>query len=171
MTVSDPSPRTIRLVTALLLIATFAAGTVTGGALVHWDSKREPPSHPMPDLGPLPWETLDLTEAQRKQAHSILERYRPKLDAIFDDTAPRVRAITDEIDKEFRKILTVEQQTRFDRILAARQGGPRSLSPPPPGVHLPGPFDGPPGPPPGAPFAVPPHEHSRSAPAQDASVP
>ncbi len=152
MATSDPSPKTVRLVTAVLLLATFAAGTVTGGALVLWQTKREPPGHPVPDMGPLPWEILDLTEAQRTEAHVILERHRPKLDAIFDTTAPRVRAITDEIDKEVRKILTAEQQSRFDRILAERHGGPAGFPPLPPGARPPRPpFDGPPGPPMGNP--------------------
>lgn len=152
MPLNDPSPRTIRLVTAMLLVATFAAGTVTGGVLVHFGTHRDVPSHPMPAVGPMPWETLELNESQRKLAHEIMERHRPKLDSIFDETAPKVRAITDAIDAEIRTILNPEQRTRFDRILAVRRNGP---PPPPPGMHpppgnrSPRPFDGPPGPPPG----------------------
>jgi hypothetical protein len=160
MSPNDPSPRTIRLVSALLLLATFAAGSATGGALVHWGAKREPPSRPMP--GPMPWVNLDLSEAQRKQSFEILERYRPKLDSIFNDTAPKVRAITDQVDREVRAILTADQQTRFDRVLAERRNGPPrppdgmrpplpdGMHPPLPGDLPPPPFGGPPGPPPGS---------------------
>lgn len=167
MTANDPSPKTIRLVTALLLIATFAAGTITGGALVQLIAKRDPPSHAGPDMGPLPWETLNLTEAQRNQAHAILERYRPRLDAIFDETAPKVHAITDEIDKEVRKLLTPEQQSRFDRILSDRRSGPPGLRPPRPGGRPPGPpFEGPTG----VPFGENERGQTQKAPALDGGV-
>lgn len=151
MSPNDPSPRTIRLVSALLLLATFAAGSVMGGALVHWGGKREPPSRPMP--GPMPWENLDLSEAQREQSYQILERHRPKLDSIFNDTAPKVRVITDQIDGEIRSILNADQRKRFDRILAERHNWPptapngRLASP---GNLPPMPFGGPPRPPPGS---------------------
>jgi len=150
MSPNDPSPRTIRLVSALLLLATFAAGSVMGGALVHWGGKHEPLSRPMP--GPMPWENLDLSEAQRKQSYEILERHRPKLDSIFNDTAPKVRAITDQIDGEIRAILNADQRNRFDRILAERRSWPPSnaMRPPTPGNLPPMPFGGPPGPPPGS---------------------
>ena len=154
MSTSEPSPRTIRLVTALLLLATFAAGTVTGGALVHAFVQRGPPGLAMHPMGPMPWEGLDLTEAQRDKAHAILERYRPKIDGLLSETFPKVRAITDQVDQEIREILTPEQRVRFDRILAERSNGPPPLPPgmrpPPPGEGRRGPFDGPPaGPGPG----------------------
>ena len=151
MSTSEPSPRTIRLVTALLLLATFAAGTVTGGALVHAFVKPGPPGLAVHPMGPMPWEGLDLTEAQRDKAHAILERYRPKIDELLGETFPKVRAIIDQVDREIREILTPEQRVQFDRILADRRNRPPPLPPgmrpPPPGEGLRGPCDGPPGPP------------------------
>jgi len=152
MATSETSPKTIRLMTALLLLATFAAGTVTGGGLVHWFVKSEH-SGLRHGMGPLPWERLELTQAQSEKAHDILERYRPRLDAVFDETAPKVKGITDQIDREFREMLTPEQRTRFDRVLAERGNRPPlpplGMRPPLLGDGPPARFDrGPPGAPP-----------------------
>jgi len=140
MPTSEPSPKTIRLVTALLLLATFAAGTVTGGGLVSWFGKREHLGAPMHGAGPLPWDRLNLTEEQKEKAYQILERYRPKLDAVFGETAPKVKAITDQIDREVRAILTPEQRTRFDQDLAERGNRPPL---PPSGIRPPHPGEAP----------------------------
>jgi len=140
MSTSEPSPKTIRLVTALLLLVTFAAGTVTGGALVHTFVKHGPFEPAMHPVGPMPWEGLDLTDAQREKAQVILERYRPKIDSLLGETFPKVRAITDQVDREIREILTPEQRVRFDRVSAERRNGPPL---PPPGMRLPPPGEGP----------------------------
>ncbi len=167
MSTSEPTPRTIRLVTALLLLATFAAGTVTGGALVHAFVKRGPPGLAMHPMGPMPWEGLDLTEAQRGKAHAVLERYRPKIEGLLGETFPKVREITDQVDREIREILTPEQRVRFDRILAERRNGPLpprpGMLPPPPGEGPRGPFEAPLGPPGRAPIPSPVPASSDSA--------
>ena len=147
MSTSEPSPRTIRFVTALILLATFAAGTVTGGALVHAFVKREPPRLAMHPMGPMPWEGLDLTDEQRDKAHAILERSRPKIEGLLGETYPKVKVITDQVDREIREILTPEQRVRFDRVLAERRNGPPlplGMRPAPPGEGPRGPFGGPP---------------------------
>lgn len=146
---SEKSPRMIRLMTALLLLVTFAAGTVTGGGLTHWFVFRSgPPQQFPPPMGP--WSELDLSSQQREKIHDILDRYRPKLDAILNDTFPKVRAVNEQIDHEIRSILTEDQQRKFDQTKALQHHGP----PPPPGP--PGNWPpvgsqgslGPPGPPP-----------------------
>jgi hypothetical protein len=140
----DPgsSPRKIRLLTALLLVATFAAGTVTGAGICRFLGPPPPPPPPG-FVGPLA--ELGLTAGQQIQARGIQERHRHELDAIIRETFPRVRAIIDQMRREVREILTPAQRARLDEIEA------RQPPPPPPGAP-PGP-PGPPGflPPPGMP--------------------
>ena len=149
MAAGDSSPRTVRLITAILLVGTFAAGTLTGAGVVRWAS---PPPHPRPMgpppfEGPIPMQELGLSPDQARKAEEIADRYRPELESILRDTFPRVRAVNEKIEAEIRQILTPEQQQRLDRIKASR---------PPPGPP-PGPGRGPWGPPPGPPpFGMPP---------------
>jgi Spy/CpxP family protein refolding chaperone len=153
MSPSEPSPKTIRRMTAMLLLATFAAGTVTGGALVRWFVSRPSPSSDFPHLsGPVPWDNLDLSASQRGKVDEILERYRPKLDAILNETFPKVQIVIAQVDSEIREILTPEQRGKFDQAKVQRH----NLPPRPPGgfpgnwpgVIPSGPFGGPPVPPP-----------------------
>ena len=166
MSPSEPSPKMIRRMTALLLLATFAAGTVTGGALVHWFVIRFSPSTHFPGpMGPAPWTDLDLSASQRDKTNEILERYRPKLDAILGETYPKVQAVIGQVDGEIREILTPEQRSKFDQAKAQRRNRPLPLPPGPPG-NWPGagprePMGGPPGPHPspsplGSPSVLPP---------------
>ncbi len=151
---SEKSPRMIRLITALLLVATFAVGTVTGGVLVHWFVVRSSPQRQFPPPLGL-WNDLDLTAEQRDKVHAILERYRPKLDAILYESFPKVRAVNDLIDQEIRGILMDEQRRKFDQEKSQRHHGPLPPPPMPPGnwppEGMPGPLGAPPGPPPNLP--------------------
>lgn len=151
MSPSEPSPKTIRRMTALLLLATFAAGTVTGGALVHWFVVRASLSSHFPGaMGPAPWENLDLSVSQRDKISEILERYRPKLDAILGETFPKVQTVIAQVDGEIREILTPEQRSKFDQAKAQRHDHPPPLHPGPggnwPGADRREPMGGPPGP-------------------------
>src|SRR5439155_26103028 len=58
------APRTVRLMTALLLVGTFALGTVTGTGLAYWTAGVFRPPPP----GPLPLRLLDLSPTQTEQA-------------------------------------------------------------------------------------------------------
>jgi Spy/CpxP family protein refolding chaperone len=144
-------PRSIRLLTALLLVATFASGTVTGAALTLW-VRPEPHGPPgPPPFGPLPLDELGLSPEQEQRADVIFERHRPELDAILQEGFPKVRKVNDQIESEIREILTPEQRTRLDELKARRppprhhhRGGPPGPGGPfPPGPPADG-FDGPP---------------------------
>jgi Spy/CpxP family protein refolding chaperone len=59
---------------------------------------------------------LDLTAAQRDSVRAILERSRPKLEAIWRDVRPRVDSVRSTIDSEIAAQLTPTQRTRFEEI-------------------------------------------------------
>ena len=87
------------MLTALLLVATFASGTLTGAAITLWvrPDAHEPPGPP--PFGPLPLDELGLAPEQRQRADTIFERHRPELDAILQEGFPKVRRVNDQIDK------------------------------------------------------------------------
>ena len=159
------SPRTVRLLTAVLLLATFAAGTVMGAGVCRWVVPREE-RMPPPMLAPIPLEEFDLTQQQWEDIRIIVDRRRPELDAILQETYPKVRKITDEIDKEVRDVLTPEQKVRFDELKkrppSPHRGG-RPPGPPPSRGWMPPPpprsGDVPPLPPPGSPPLPQPQPH------------
>lgn len=150
-------PRTVRMTTALLLVATFGAGTAAGVGLCRWFMHPEPPRHGMHPPGPIPFEELELSDSQRQKVHAVFERHRPELDAILRETYPKVRAITETSKREVRELLTPEQRQRLDQLESRRPPRPPVGRPgfmPPPGPvpsHLgppgPPPFEPPPGPP------------------------
>lgn len=125
------SPRKLRLLTAGVLLCTFAMGAVTGGGIWHW--AVAPRLHPLDEelqRGPWSLRLLDLSGEQRARVHDIFERHRPRLDAILRETFPLVRNVHDEIDREIRELLTPEQRAEFDRSKARHHFGPHGLPPP-----------------------------------------
>ncbi len=113
-----------RLWPALLLLAIFVVGGLTGAGLVRW--LAPPPGAPAGPPDPL--DDLDLTAEQRVQLERIHERHRPELDAVVRETFPRVRKVQDAIEAELRALLTPEQRARLDQLRATRP------PPPPPGL-------------------------------------
>jgi hypothetical protein len=147
MTHDETSPRAIRLMTALLLVATFAAGTGAGAGIARWVGPDRHGPLPPRMFGPEHFEELGLSADQREQARQISEQHRPELEAILRETFPKVRAINEQMEQELRDKLTAEQRAKLDQIKARRP------PPPPPGSQFapgppPGPFGMPPGPPP-----------------------
>jgi hypothetical protein len=154
MTTAESSPRTVHLLTAILLVATFAAGTVAGAGLCWWVSPRPPPP---PIFAPIPLEELGLSAEQQQKARDIIERHRPELEGILRQTYPKVRAINQHMERELRDVLTNEQRARLAELEAGRpppRPGPPGRPPPPhdsssqPRPFAPPPFGHPPGPPP-----------------------
>jgi len=122
-----------------LLAAMFVIGAFAGAGLV----RLARPALGPPPFHHDPFRHLDLTPDQRARAEKILEKHRPALDAIVEETRPRVRAIQETIEKELAEVLTPEQVRRLEEL--------RARMPPPPGPGF-GPPAGPPGrPPPGFP--------------------
>ncbi len=134
MTPAD-SPRRIHLLTALLIVGTFAAGAVTGAGIVRWFAPAAPRAESPPPLpaARLPRE-IRLTPEQDEKARAIGERYRPELDKIASELRPRVRSVQDRMEAELRAILSPEQRTQLAEVEERRRHPPvAGVAPPPPG--------------------------------------
>jgi hypothetical protein len=131
------SPRRVHLLTALLLVGTFAAGVVTGAGVLRWFS---PAAHaPAADASaalppPLPAARLPrelrLTPEQDARAREIGERYRPELEALAREIRPKVRAVQDRMEEEFLALLTPDQRRQLADIEARRRNPPKPREPP-----------------------------------------
>ncbi|MEZ4232853.1 MAG: periplasmic heavy metal sensor [Polyangiaceae bacterium] len=147
-------PRSVRLVTAILLVVTFAAGTLTGVGITVWLKPGHHGHPPPPKFGPLPLEDLDLTQEQQTKVKAIFDRHRPEIEAAVRETFPKVQAINEQTEREVKEILTDTQKQRFDELKKRRKHRPR-----PPGE----PWMGPGGP--GGPGAPPPPDGKMAPPA------
>ena len=131
-------PGNIRLWAAVVLSAVFVIGAACGAAL--WHVLARPNQPPPMMMGPIPIHELDLTPDQKEKAHAIFETYRPEIDAVLEDSFPKVRAVIDKVDKDLMDILTDEQKERFKEIKSRRPDGPGGMAPGgmPPGGMPPG---------------------------------
>jgi uncharacterized membrane protein len=158
MTTSERSPRQIRLVTALVLFGTFLLGAAAGVGLTRSSAPPRPPRPPAPFL-PGPPGALHMSPEQEAKARDITERYRPKLEAVWRESFPKLQALNEQMEKELREILSPEQRQQLDEMKAHRppppggppMGGPGGPPPPPPGAGFGPPPGGPPPPPMGGP--------------------
>lgn len=114
-----------------VLAVVFLAGGTGGFALARAVSPPAPAAVTMEAAGPevvsmeaagpgtLPPPLLDelgATAEQRAAIERIVERYRPRTEALLRQTFPALRAITDSVDREIRAVLTPEQRAKLDRL-------------------------------------------------------
>jgi Spy/CpxP family protein refolding chaperone len=118
----------------LATIVIFVAGLVTGALLV-WHSERlfstpaqhpSTPPHPGPTVSPgglrLDFlrriqRDLNLTADQHKQIDKLLQESQERSRKIMEPVAPDIRLELDHTREEFRKVLTPEQEKKFDELL------------------------------------------------------
>ncbi len=104
------------------LVVLFAAVLMTVPTFAQRDTKAD-----RGHRGPGMMQVLDLTDAQKEQAKTIREAYRPKFEAIRNQEADRetmhaqMKALRAEQEAEFKKILTKEQVAKLDAHKAERE--------------------------------------------------
>ena len=64
---------------------------------------------------------LDLTAAQRTQVEAIFRTKREKMNALFEEIGPKLEAVRNSTTEEIRKLLTPEQQAKFDKFHAKHE--------------------------------------------------
>ncbi len=60
--------------------------------------------------------TLKLTDDQKSKIAVIFESQRQKIDALRSETGPRFEALRQSASDEIRRLLTPEQQLKFDEM-------------------------------------------------------
>jgi Spy/CpxP family protein refolding chaperone len=143
MSIPEPSPMRLRLLTGALLVGVFAAGTVTGAALYRWARAATTPPLPLHAAPPIPLDDLELSDLQRDRIWQVIDKYRPELDAIVGATIPKVKEVHARMQTDVRALLTPPQRQSFDLLVSRRFGPPSphprpwtrdegNLTPPPP---------------------------------------
>jgi len=139
----------VRIWFALFVLAVFCVGLA--GGMVIGRRMGPPPRGPgFPEFGPLgpppgrpgppPRMLLDrlddvlqLTAEQRAKLEPIFEERRKRLEAIHDDVVARTETEQREFQDEIRKVLSPDQQQRFQRCLDEAPRGRRGGRGPGPG--------------------------------------
>ena len=124
-----------KVILATMLI--FGTGVVTGGLLVR-HSERTAPAHPQRPAAKRPQppaspggmrleflrriqRELVLTHDQQEQVDRVLKESQERSRKIMEPVAPDLRREVQRTKEEFRKVLTPEQQGRFDELLKQQQ--------------------------------------------------
>ncbi|MFT3713394.1 MAG: hypothetical protein QM817_37535 [Archangium sp.] len=131
----------------IVVLLTFALGMAAGAGLhasfekPHRRGGGWGPGGPGQNGGPggpkrlpPPLEELELTADQRTKAEAVFEKYRAPLEALFEETRPRMHELREKMDGEFAEILTDAQKAKFAEFKARRppHGPPPPGAPPPP---------------------------------------
>jgi Spy/CpxP family protein refolding chaperone len=91
-----------------------------------------------------PFGDVDLSADQRKKIDAVFERHHTELDAVVRESEPKMRALSEKMDREMQDILTPEQRERLktarDRVEVVRgPHPPHLLGPGRHGIFVPGP--------------------------------
>jgi hypothetical protein len=108
-----------------LLIATFAAGAITGAAVwprvVTGRPERRVSREPESERIPLPLELLGLTTDERTRLHAIARRWRPRADSEFNEVRRRVSDMENGMFAEMLCALTPEQRDKYLNVIQGQQ--------------------------------------------------
>jgi len=113
-------------IAVLLFVATFLVGAVAGMFVDRALLRTRPfgfrPPAGAPEHGGMMMghfsRRLDLSPGQQQQLMVILEKYRPRFDEMRRNPPPPYEAVRDSLQNEIRVILTPEQKTKFDQMIA-----------------------------------------------------
>jgi Spy/CpxP family protein refolding chaperone len=137
VSVIDPvpaPPRTARktvVIAALALVVTFLAGFVAGVAAIRilHRNGRVPPIVEQTLLNRLDRQ-LDLTDQQRLEVKKIIERRHDRIEHLWANLHPQMRAEIERTNAEIERVLTPEQRVKFQSIrLHMRRGGKARTAP------------------------------------------
>ncbi len=108
---------------AALLLATFVAGALVGGAVIGLAERRDDrhgawrPRHGSEEYLQRLTEGLELTSVQRDSVRAILDRHRDGMESLWREIRPRFETLRDSIRSEIRSQLTPEQRDSYAELL------------------------------------------------------
>ena len=122
MSSGNDSARRTRIQGVVLLALMFVVGMLAGSATERIRAAREKPLRPFRQIGelPPPFARLGLTEEQRSEISTVLERGRPQTDSVLQELMPHLQAINDSVHARIRDILTPEQAALLDEEFERR---------------------------------------------------
>ena len=115
------SPRRVWLLSTVVLVLTFVAGSLAGAA---WERHHRTEARRHEGgrggrgdrhFGEMLKERYGLSDEQAARVEAIVQRRRPRVDSLMATVQPRVRAMFDSTNAEIRVLLTPEQRVKFDR--------------------------------------------------------
>ena len=113
-------PDTLKATVLLLLaaLAGAAGGSIITSQLHSHDRPGSHSHHGSDWYIELLEDELELTEVQEDSIRAVLSRHRQKIDAMYAELGPRMDAMRDTIRADVRRLLTPEQQQRYQAVTA-----------------------------------------------------
>jgi Spy/CpxP family protein refolding chaperone len=120
------------LVGTALLLVTFVAGALAGAATERVTRADDAPAQPKARGSQMRGglsrlladatfaKDLALTDAQRAQIKTILDRRDQEAKKVWSEAEPRFKAVGEETKSEIKKVLTAEQVTKLEAEMAKR---------------------------------------------------
>jgi hypothetical protein len=117
--------RRVRMRALILLVIVFVVGLLLGAAEERYRQQQmATTSSSQRHVYPGALARMDLSPAQRAVIDSLLDRERPRNEAIMQRVLPDLRAEADSLRAAIRTVLTPEQQRAFDREPHPHAGAP-----------------------------------------------
>jgi hypothetical protein len=100
-----------------LLVAVFVAGIALGAVGTRWAAVRRAPPRPRVGYVDRLAQELQLTPVQRDSVAVILQRFDPRMRAIFTGVRPQMDSLRQEIRSAIKAQLTTPQQTTYQQLI------------------------------------------------------
>ena len=100
-----------------LLVAVFVAGIALGAVGIRWTAGRHAPPRPRVGYADRLAQQLQLTPVQRDSVAAILQRFDPRMRAIFTRVQPQMDSLRQELRNAIKARLTAPQQTTYQQLL------------------------------------------------------
>ena len=100
-----------------LLVAVFVAGIALGAVGIRWTAGRHAPPRPRVGYADRLAQQLQLTPVQRDSVAAILQRFDPRMRAIFTRVQPQMDSLRQELRNAIKARLTAPQQTAYQQLI------------------------------------------------------
>ena len=123
---SESDAVSTRWIAAVVVAAAFVAGVLVGVAGAHFFLLHHRPRVPHRAAHFMVERLdrrLDLSDEQEKKIEAIIQRRHERMNAIWSESRPRVRAEIEAANAEIAQVLSPEQRTKFEALKMRMEGG------------------------------------------------